>query len=88
MKAYHIRSLGYLTPPYDPGFPTLAAARKELAAVVREEKARAKHWSKRAAVVRLGKDRVAIHAMKDTRSPLWCEYEIAESDCLNRHRAA
>ena len=77
MKTYYISSLGYTIHPQDEGFSTLAAAKKELAAVVKEKKAKAKRRWKSAAIIKTG-NRVAIHAMKHVESPCWGEYWITE----------
>lgn len=76
-KTYYISSLGYTIHPQDPGFPNINEARKAMAQMVKEEKIQAKRRWKNPAIIRTGKDRVAIHAMKHKESPLWAEFTIA-----------
>jgi len=75
-KTYYISSLGYTIHPQDPGFPNIIEARKAMAEMIKESKQSAKNRWKRAAIIRNGKDRVAIHAMKHKESPLWAEFTI------------
>ena len=77
-KTYFISALGYTINPKDEGFKTLKEARTELAAVVKEEKIKAKQKWGKATIVKTGTDRVAIYAMKDVQSPCWGEFWITE----------
>jgi len=70
MKRYYLTFAGYTVHPSDTGFSTHKEARKAQAEIIKDDLAKARRKWKRAFLLRHG-DSFAIHASRDSRSPMW-----------------